>query len=264
MAGADAVKFQYRLLPQAIPKSQRDTPKTLANGVVVTYLEYKKSIELPHGDHIELADFAHSVGLDYGISVWDTVGPHIMADLGTYKDGVDYPGKIDFLKVPSAHMANEAIVHHTATRGLPFFWSTGMHDMEEIGNTTRWLDAFQTDNWGVFHCNSSYPASVDELNLRVIPAWQDFILFTGHPIGYSGHETGLATTIAAVALGASIIERHITLDRAAWGSDHAASVEPQGFKRMVKDIRAVEMALGDGKKVVYESEQAKRDSLTTG
>ena len=173
----------------------------------------------------------------------------------------EFVGFVDFLKLPSAAIADEPIVHHTASRGLPFFWSTGMYDLSQIRITAGWLEAYGFDNWGVMHCNSSYPASPEELNLRVIQAWQRYSIFGRHPVGYSGHEVGLAPTIAAVALGADVVERHITLDRAGWGSDQSASVEPGGFRRLVNDIRTVEAALGDGEKVVYDSEASKKESL---
>jgi len=251
-AKVDAVKFQKRLLPGAIPEHMRNKPKVLQDGSVVTYLEYKRRMEFDYDAYRELANYAHGFGLDFGVSVWDTGTPHILADME----------EIDFLKLPSAMMSNEPVVHHTATRGLPFFWSTGMHTMEEILITARWIDDFAFDNWGVFHCHSAYPAPVEELNLAVISEWTKHRIFNSHPIGYSGHEVGLVTTAAAVALGASVVERHITLDRASWGSDQSASVEPGGFERLVRDIRTVETAIGDGRKRMWDSEQAKRDSLT--
>ena len=259
-AGVDAVKFQMRLLPRAIPPFMREQPKTLEDGTVVTYLEYKELLEFSTDEYYELADEAHGLGLDIGVSVWDTVSPHRAADMA-YRDGEVGPPVFDFLKLPSAAIADEPIVHHAATRGLPFFWSTGMYGMDQIETTTNWLEEYGSTNWGVFHCNATYPANPAELNLRVINNWKSYSLFGGHPIGYSGHEVGLATTVAAVALGADMVERHITLDRSMWGSDQSASVEPDGFARLVRDIRAVESALGDGKKVVWPSEQDKKDSL---
>jgi N-acetylneuraminate synthase len=114
------------------------------------------------------------------------------------------------------------------------------------------VDKFGTDNLMIAHSTSAYPCSPQELNLRMIETLSD--LYPGVPTGYSGHETGLATTVAAVAMGACFVERHFTLDRAMWGSDHAASVEPQGMQKLVRDIRDVELSMGDGVKRVYESE----------
>ena len=250
-ARVDAVKFQKRQLPGAIPDHMRGRRKRTPWGEM-SYLEYKERMEFDSEAYRQLAAYAHSLNLDFGVSVWDTHSPHWAADLEVF----------DFLKLPSAMMSNEPVVHHTATRGLPFFWSTGMHTLEEVHHTRKWLDDYTFDNWGVLHCNASYPAALDELNLRVIAKWNTWTIFRGHPVGYSGHEVGLATTVGAVALGASVIERHITLDRAGWGSDQAASVEPGGFERLVRDIHAVEAALGDGKKRIYPSEEKKRRSLT--
>jgi sialic acid synthase SpsE len=240
----------------------RDKPKTLADGSVVTYLEYKERMEFDTATYQDLARTAHDLGLDFGVSVWDTVSPHWAADTPRGEEfETPHVPLCDFIKLPSATIADEAIVHHAATRGLPLFWSTGMYDMAQIQQTTEWLDSYGTSNWGIFHCNSTYPADPSELNLRVIDVWHHTSNLRGHPIGYSGHEVGLATTVAAVALGANMVERHITLDRASWGSDQSASVEPQGFARLVSDIRTVESALGDGRKVVWPSEEAKKDSL---
>jgi len=250
-AGADAVKFQKRTLPRAIPAHMWDVPKDTPWGRI-SYLEYKQRLEFNNETYRNLANTAHSYDIDIGISIWDTASAKWAANIEIF----------DFLKIPSCHMSNEPIVHHTATRGLPFFWSTGMHEWSEIHQTVRWLDDYGFNNWGALHCNSSYPAKVSELNLNVIKFMRSIDLFKGHPIGYSGHETGLATTVAAIAVGANVIERHITLDRAIWGSDQSASIEPGGFRRLIRDIRSVEEALGDGRKRVYPDEQIKKDSLS--
>ena len=253
-AGADAFKLQKRTLPGAIPGGQRDTPYDTPWGTI-PYIEYKERIELGDDPYLFLASEARSLGIDFGVSVWDSGSAHWAANLCGERDC------FEFLKIPSALITNEKVVHNVATRGLPFFWSTGMSTMNEIHATRLWLEEYGFDNWGILHCNSSYPAAVSELNLKVIEVWNSYVLFQGHPVGYSGHESGLATTVAAVALGADIVERHITLDRSSWGSDQAASVEPQGFRKLVRDIRSVEAALGDGHKVVYDSEIPARDKL---
>src|SRR6202012_5525784 len=135
--------------------------------------------------------------------------------------------------------------------GKPYILSTGMSTMDEIRDA---VDKFGTDNLMIAHSTSAYPCPPHELNLRMIGTLAD--LYPECPIGYSGHEVGLATTVAAVAMGATFVERHFTLDRAMWGSDQAASVEPQGMARLVRDIRDAEIAFGDGIKRVYESELA--------
>jgi len=131
----------------------------------------------------------------------------------------------------------------------PYILSTGMSTMDEI---LAAVGKFGTDQLMIAHSTSAYPCPPQELNLRMIETLGE--LFPETPIGYSGHETGLATTVAAAAMGASFVERHFTLDRAMWGSDHAASVEPQGMQKLVRDIRDVEQSLGDGIKRVYDSE----------
>ena len=249
-AGADAFKLQKRTLPGEIPEDQREKAYATPWGTI-PYLDYKRKIEFDGPDYLRLSLAAGDLGIHFGVSCWGSGSADWAADHFFF----------DFLKLPSALITNEKTVHHVATRGLPFFWSTGMSTIEEVHTTRRWLENYGFDNWGVLHCNSSYPAQVSELNLNVIKEWGSWPTWRGHPIGYSGHETGLATTVAAVALGASVVERHITLDRASWGSDQAASVEPDGFARLVRDVRSVETALGDGQKVLYDSEVSARTKL---
>ena len=258
-AGADAFKLQKRTLPRAIPELQRSQPYQTPWGEM-PYIDYKYRMELNEDAYYFLASEARSIGIDFGVSIWDTASAHWAANFCA--SSLNPSGQcFEFLKLPSAMMTNEPVMHHTATRGFPFFWSTGMSTKQEVWTTAGWLDDYGFDNWGVLHCNSSYPAAPEELNLKVLLAYRSYISFRDHPIGYSGHEPGLAPTVAAVALGANMVERHITLDRTMWGSDQAASVEPQGFARLVRDIRAVEMALGDGHKVMYDSEIPARDKL---
>ena len=145
-------------------------------------------------------------------------------------------------------------MHHKAYN-RPIILSTVMSTVKQIDHA---VEVLGTDNLIILHCTSTYPSKYEELNLSVI---DNFKQKYGVPIGYSGHEVGLATSVASTAFGACIIERHITLDRTMWGSDQAASLEPYGFNRLVRDIRAVEDAIGDGKKVVYESEKPIIDKL---
>ena len=266
-AGADAFKLQKRTLPGEIPEDQREKAYATPWGTI-PYLDYKRKIEFGEDEYRKLGNLALDLGIHFGVSVWGSGSADWAANLrvgglATEDTPEFHYGRniFDFLKIPSALITNEKTVHHAATRGLPFFWSTGMSTIEEVHTTRRWLENYGFDNWGVLHCNSSYPAQVSELNLNVIKEWGSWPTWRGHPVGYSGHETGLATTVAAVALGATVVERHITLDRASWGSDQAASVEPTGFRRLVRDIRVVEEALGDGQKVLYDSEVSARTKL---
>ena len=257
-AGADAVKFQMRILTESIPEHMKDRPKNTPWGDM-TYYEYKQHIELsPEVYSSLLYPLAGKLGLHMGTSVWGRRAAHLAANM--IRDESDLDSVFDFIKLPSALISDETSLHHTATRGLPFFWSTGAHAWHDVYQAKLRLEMYGFNNWGVLHCNSMYPTPNDHLNLRVIPHWINY--FRPQTVGYSGHETGLATTVAAVALGAQVVERHITLDRAMWGSDQAASVEPQGFKRLVRDIRAVEAALGSSEKIVYPEELAKRKELS--
>jgi N-acetylneuraminate synthase len=158
-------------------------------------------------------------------------------------------------KIASASLTNDRLLCHINAKGKPMILSTGMSTMEEIRHAVSILDQ---NRLLIAHSTSSYPCKPTELNLRMI---QTLRREFDCPIGYSGHEVGLQTSYAAVVLGACFVERHITLDRAMWGSDQAASVEPRGFMRLVRDIRVIESALGDGGKVVYESELPARKKL---
>jgi N-acetylneuraminate synthase len=158
-------------------------------------------------------------------------------------------------KIASASLTDDALLRHHRKYGRPIILSTGMSDLDEIDHA---VEVLGTDDLVLMHATSTYPSQPEELNLRAIVTLQERY---GVPVGYSGHEVGLAASVAAVALGACMIERHITLDRAMWGSDQAASVEPAGFARLVKDVRAVETALGDGVKVVYDSEIPIKEKL---
>lgn len=151
-------------------------------------------------------------------------------------------------KIASASVTDMELLDAVNRSGRPVILSTGMSTMEQIAEAVAALDAVPL---ALTHATSTYPCPPEQLNLRVMDTLRERF---GVPVGYSGHETGLATTVAAVALGACIVERHITLDRAMWGTDHAASVEPGGLNRLVRDIRVIESALGDGVKRVYDSE----------
>ena len=159
-------------------------------------------------------------------------------------------------KAASASLTDIDLLKKKKATGKPLILSTGMSTMNEIFAA---IEEIGTDNIMIAHSTSAYPCPLEQLNLKMIPELQK--LFPQVPIGYSGHETGLATTVAAVVLGAKFIERHFTIDRAMWGSDQAASVEPIGMARLVKDIRDVETSLGDGVKKLYDSEIGQRQKL---
>ena len=159
------------------------------------------------------------------------------------------------MKVSSASLTDDALLKRLTTSDAPLILSTGMSTMNEIEHAAM---VVKSSKYALAHATSTYPCQPSELNLRMISTLKDKFLV---PIGYSGHETGLATTLAAVAMGASFIERHITLDRAMWGTDHSASIEPTGLNRLVRDVRNIELAFGDGVKRVFESELPIRKKL---
>ena len=237
LAGCDAVKFQKRTPELCTPKDQwhleRDTPWGR-----MTYINYRKMIELGYDEYTQIDAYCKEKGIDWFVSCWDEASVDFMEQFN--------PGVYKFA---SASLTDHALIGKVKQTGRPYILSTGMSTMGQIREA---VNKFGTDNLMIAHSTSAYPCPPQELNLKMIDTLSE--LYPGTPIGYSGHETGLATTVAAVAMGACFVERHFTLDRAMWGSDHAASVEPQGMQKLVRDIRDVELALGDGIKRVYESE----------
>jgi N-acetylneuraminate synthase len=195
-------------------------------------------VELGFEEYTQIDAYCREKGIDWFVSCWD-------------EESVDFmePFNPGVYKFASASLTDFALIEKVKQTGKPYILSTGMSTMDEI---TAAVDRFGTDNLMVAHSTSAYPCPPQELNLKMIETLAE--LFPETPIGYSGHETGLATTVAAVAMGACFVERHFTLDRAMWGSDQAASVEPQGMQKLVRDIRDIEQALGDGVKQVYDSE----------
>ncbi|HKU45013.1 MAG TPA: N-acetylneuraminate synthase family protein [Polyangiales bacterium] len=242
-AGCNAVKFQKRTPELCVPEAQKSIQRETPWGVM-TYLEYRHRIELNQDQYSEIDRYAKSKGLHWFASCWDI--PSV--DFIDRYDPVAY-------KIASASLTDETLLRHVASKGKPVILSTGMSTLEEID---RAVAVFDKSRLVITHATSTYPCSPDELNLRVIQSLRNRY---NVPVGYSGHETGLQTTVAAVALGACVIERHITLDRAMWGTDQAASVEPAGLHRLVRDIRVVERAFGDGVKRVYASELPIRSKL---
>ncbi|HKP63778.1 MAG TPA: N-acetylneuraminate synthase family protein [Polyangiales bacterium] len=242
-AGCNAVKFQKRTPELCVPEAQKSITRETPWGIM-TYLEYRHRIELNQDQYSEIDRYAKSKGLHWFASCWDM--PSV--DFIDRYDPVAY-------KIASASLTDDVLLRHVASKGKPVILSTGMSTLEEI---ERAVSLFDKSRLLITHATSTYPCSPDELNLRVINSLRNRY---NVPVGYSGHETGLQTTVAAVALGACVIERHITLDRAMWGTDQAASVEPAGLHRLVRDIRVVERAFGDGVKRVYASELPIRSKL---
>jgi N-acetylneuraminate synthase len=249
-AGADAVKLQIRSPRVSVPREQWDVPRVPPwGGPEIPYIEYKERMEFTFDDYVRINNYCQAQDIEWSASVWDIPSLEFLMQF-------DPP----WVKVPSAMLTNHELLNAIHATGKPAILSTGMSTPHQIDAAVDiWENSPQAHNLLIAHCTSTYPAEKAELNLRMIVTLGE--IFDESPIGYSGHEVGLATTVAAVALGARFVERHITLDRTSRGTDHAASVEPQGLKRLVDDIRSVEASLGDGVKRVYDSEIPVRDKL---
>ncbi|GAB3631620.1 N-acetylneuraminate synthase family protein [Microbacterium shaanxiense] len=238
-AGADAVKFQKRTPEISTPEHMRDVPRETPWGTM-TYLDYRRRVEFGRDEYVEIGDHATLRGLDWFASPWDVPSVAFLEELNVVAH-----------KVASASVTDLELLTALRETGKPIILSSGMSTIEQID---RALETLGTDRVVLMHATSTYPMEPEEANLRVITTLRD--RYPGVPIGYSGHERGLQISLAAVALGAVAVERHITLDRTMWGSDHAASLEPTGLSHLVRDIRVIETALGDGVKRVFPGEQA--------
>lgn len=236
-AGADAVKFQKRTPEICVPADQwlieRDTPWGR-----MTYIDYKRKTEFTMKQYFEIDQYCRQKGIDWFASCWDIPSVEFIEQFDT-----------PLYKIASACITDMELLAKINDTGKPVMISTGMSTMEEIDDA---VNMFDKEKLMIAHATSTYPCKPKELNLKMINTLKN--KYPHLPVGYSGHETGLATTYAAVALGAGFIERHITLDRAMWGTDQAASVEIMGLYRLVHDVRDIERSLGDGVKKVYESE----------
>jgi len=244
LAGCDAVKFQKRTPELAVPPEQRNVMRETPWGVM-SYMDYRYRVEFEHEQYAEIDSYCHDRKIHWFASPWDEPA---VDDLEAFKP-VCY-------KVASASLTDDGLLRRLREIGRPVILSTGMSTMEQIAHA---ISQLQDVPLALMHTTSNYPCPPQELNLRMIETLR--AQYPANPIGYSGHETGLQTTCAAVVLGARLVERHITLDRTMWGSDQAASVEPHGFSRLVRDIRVIETALGDGVKRVYDSERAAMKKL---
>jgi len=235
-AGVSAVKLQKRTPELCVPPDQRNVMRETPWGYI-TYLEYRYHTEFNAEQYAEIDQFCKKLGIAWFASVWD-------------EESIEFlePFNPICYKVPSASLTDHPLLRKLRDTGRPVILSTGMSTMDEIRAGVNVLDR---ERLIITHATSTYPCDPEELNLRMIPA---LAAEFGVPVGYSGHEVGLIPSVVAVSLGACLVERHITLDRAMWGSDQAASVEPGGFERLVKYIRVTEQSLGDGVKQVYDSE----------
>jgi N-acetylneuraminate synthase len=242
-AGCDAVKFQKRTPEICVPPEHRDVLRDTPWGRI-TYLDYRHRVEFGQAEYTAIDAYCQQRGIDWFASCWDLPSIEFVEQFSP----VCY-------KIASASLTDDTLLRRLRATGRPLILSTGMSTMDEIRHAITLLG---TERLMITHSTSSYPCPAQELNLRVIETLQRQFPC---PVGYSGHEAGLTPTYAAVTLGARLVERHVTLDRAMWGSDQAASVEPWGLARLVRDIRVIESALGDGVKQVYESEIPIRKKL---
>lgn len=242
-AGLNAVKFQKRTPEICVPKEQQSLMRDTPWGYI-SYLDYRYKVEFDDSQYLEIDSLCKSLGISWFVSVWD-------------EPSVDFMEKFNPVcyKVPSASLTDLPLLKKLRSTGRPLILSTGMSTFEQIKFA---INQIGTENLIITHTTSAYPCDPEELNLKMIETLQKEF---DCPIGYSGHEVGLVPSAVAVALGACLVERHITLDRAMWGSDQAASVEPQGMEKLVKYIRVTEKSLGDGVKKVYDSEKSSLQKL---
>jgi len=244
LAGCDAVKFQKRTPELCVPRDQWDVERDTPWGRM-RYIDYRHRVEFGEKEYAEIDRYCRERGILWFASCWD-------------EEAVEFMERFDppCYKAASASLTDTALLLKKKSTGRPLIISTGMSTREEIEHAVA---AVGTADLLVAHSTSTYPCPPEELNLRVIQTLR--AVYPMCPIGYSGHEVGLSPTWAAVSLGATFVERHITVDRAMWGSDQAASVEISGFMRLVANIRDIEKAMGDGVKRVYEAEMHQRRKL---
>ena len=242
MAGCDAVKFQKRTVTKVYTPEELDVYRPNYYGS--TNRDLKNGLELTYKDYCEIDQYCKAKKIMWFASCWD-------------KDSIDFIEQFDVPchKIASALLTDDELLLYIKKLGKPILLSTGMSTMEEIRHAVELLGE---DNLVLYHCTSTYPTDHNEINLKVIEAFREEF---SCPIGYSGHERGLLPSILSVQLGAASVERHITIDRTLWGSDQAASLEPEGLRRMVRDIRQVKTVMGNGVKTLYKSEIPIKDKL---
>jgi len=247
VAGCDVVKFQKRNPDICVPEHQKTVMRDTPWGRM-SYLDYKYKVEFNQREYDEIDVYCKEKNIKWSASPWDL-------------DSLDFINQYDipFIKIPSALLTDLELIKESTKTGKKIIISTGMSTIEEIDNAVNAIKEINDSaDYAVLHCNSTYPAPNDELNLRCIETLKNQYQCE---VGYSGHEFGLTTSIASVCLGATIIERHITLDRTMWGTDQMCSVEPQGLIKLVRGIKELNNALGNGVKVVTETEKPIREKL---
>jgi N-acetylneuraminate synthase len=235
-AGCNAVKFQKRTIDVVYSSAElakpRESPFGTTNG------DLKRGLEFEYEEYQEIDRYCREVKMPWFVSCWDEASVDVIARF-------DVP----CFKIASASLTDDHLLRHTRAKGKPIILSTGMSTLEQIDHAVEILGR---DDLIILHSCSTYPAYYEELNLRTMQTLRERF---GVPVGYSGHETGIPSSVAAAVMGACMLERHITTDRSLWGSDHAASLEPNGINKLVGYIRLAEKSMGDGVKRVLEREQ---------
>jgi sialic acid synthase SpsE len=245
-ARADAVKFQKRSVREVLIAAALDLPYHSPNALGDTYGEHRDRLELSTDAYWDIAEHCRKEGITLLASAWDLRSADFVEELG-----------VPAFKIASADLTNLPLLDHVARKRRPIILSTGMSELDEVRDAVRTVRRHH-DQLVLLQCTSAYPAEYTDLNLRTMALLrQEFECL----VGYSGHERGLATTYAAVALGACVVERHFTLDRTMRGPDHAASLEPRGLELLVRDIRHVDDSLGTASKRVLPSEAPVRARL---
>jgi N-acetylneuraminate synthase len=243
-AGFSAVKFQKRnpdiTTPENVKNIMRETPWG-----EMSYLEYKHRIEFDKKEYDEINKYSRELEIDWFASCWDS-------------DSLEFITNYDVpcVKIASACITNKKLMQMHVETEKPLIMSTGMSTIEQIKKS---YDILSKNELAILHSTSTYPCPPEELNLNMIKTLSDE--FPDNPVGYSGHEAGLSTSMAAIALGARILERHITIDRAMWGTDQAASLEPEGMRKLIGGSKSIIKSLGDGVKMVYASEKKSIQNL---
>jgi N-acetylneuraminate synthase len=242
----DIVKFQKRTPDQCIPDEMKNTMKFNTPWGDITYLEYRHKVEFSEKEYYEIDKYCKNIGIEWMASSWDINSQKFLKKYN-----------LKYNKIASAMLINNKLIELVADESKHTFISTGMSSLEEIDKV---VEIFRRKNcsFELMHCNSTYPMPHEEANLRCIPMFKERYQCD---VGYSGHEPGLQVSLAAVVLGITSLERHITLNRSMWGSDHASSLEKHGLEVLIRDAKIIEKALGDGKKTVYPGELIKRKQL---
>lgn len=242
LAGADAVKLQKRDNRGLYTRAAYNKPYDNENSFGSTYGEHREFLEFGVEEYTELQRYARELGIDFFATAFDVTSADFLAEL-------DVPA----FKIASGDVKSTPLLQHVARFGKPVIISTGGALIDDVQRAYETLMAINPQV-GILQCTAGYPASFEELDLRVIEQYRE--RFSGAVIGYSGHDNGIAMPVAAYVLGARIVEKHFTLNRAMKGTDHAFSLEPVGLRKMVRDLQRIYKALGDGCKKIYDSEKA--------